>query len=67
MLYVINRHIDKNSTSGQIHTKAGLIYSQDEICPVCGAYNPDGNVCVNCQKEYDLYESNTVISEEVIL
>lgn len=35
---------------------ANAIISIDEICPVCGIYQPDGEVCISCQKEYDMYK-----------
>lgn len=39
----------------QNHLKAFLKvdqpkYSHDEICPYCGAYSVDDNVCISCQK-----------------
>lgn len=40
------------------------IYSTDEICPICGTYQPDGEVCVRCQKEYDTYKPKVHYVEE---
>lgn len=44
-------------------TKKKLLISSDkgtymmtEICPVCGSYTPDGDLCICCQKEYNLYK-----------
>lgn len=28
--------------------KDTVIYSLDEVCPICGCYEPDGNVCKEC-------------------
>jgi hypothetical protein len=42
-----------------------IIYSTAEICPVCGIYTPEGNLCVSCQKEYGLYEPKAVYIEGV--
>ena len=33
-----------------------IVYSTGDICPVCGKYQPDGELCVSCQKEYDIYK-----------
>lgn len=42
---------------------SNTIISLDEICPVCGRYQPDGEVCINCQKEYDIYKPKTSYEE----
>ena len=39
-------------------------YSPDEICPICGTYTPDGDVCPNCLKTHDLYEPKVSYTEE---
>ncbi len=44
--------------------KATISYSQDEICPICGAYSPDGDVCTICLKAHDLYEPKVSYVEE---
>ena len=41
-----------------------LRYSQDEVCPICGTYSPDGAVCTNCLKTYDLYKPKVSYLEE---
>ena len=41
-----------------------LRYSQDEVCPICEAYSPDGDVCPNCLKTYDLYKPKISYLEE---
>lgn len=35
---------------------SNTVISIDEICLVCGTYQPDGEVCINCQKQYDVYK-----------
>lgn len=45
---VMNKKVLINSDKG--------IYSIDEICPICGRYQPEGELCVGCQKEYNMYE-----------
>lgn len=32
------------------------IYAVDEICPICGNYIPDGEICAECLKEHNLYQ-----------
>ena len=32
------------------------VYTVNDICPVCGRYQPDGEVCTSCQKEHNIYE-----------
>ena len=52
----------KNTIDSTVKNKKVLIsnnkdtYSIDEICPVCGTYQPDGQLCIVCQKEYGIYE-----------
>ena len=41
-----------------------LWYTQDEVCPICGTYSPDGAVCTNCLKTYDLYKPKVYYLEE---
>ena len=36
--------------------KDKINYTLNETCPHCGAYTPDGQVCNNCLKKFDLYE-----------
>lgn len=36
-------------------TNRKVTYTQQEICPICGRYQPDGEVCNECLKQYDLY------------
>lgn len=45
-----------NSTIKYDKVEAKISYSLDEMCPVCGVYSADGDVCINCQKEYGIYE-----------
>jgi hypothetical protein len=33
-----------------------IFYSTEEICPICGSYQSDGNVCNMCLKQYNLYK-----------
>lgn len=44
--------------------KPKVQYSLDEVCPVCGIYTPDGDVCPNCLKAHDLYEPKVSYTEE---
>lgn len=30
------------------------VYAEDETCVVCGKYTPEGHVCAECLKKYDL-------------
>ena len=52
----------KNTIDSTVTNKKVLIsnnkgtYSIDEICPVCGRYQPDGEMCAPCQKEHNMYE-----------
>lgn len=39
-------------------------YSMDEICPLCGRYDPDGSVCITCQKAFGVYKTNRLDGEE---
>ena len=32
-----------------------LTYSLQEVCPICGIYEPEGNVCHSCKTGYDAY------------
>lgn len=38
-------------------------YSSQEICPICGIYSADGNVCINCQKTYGVYKPKQSYSD----
>ncbi len=40
-----------------------IIYTADEICPACGKYSVDGNVCKACQEAYDIREQHKFCSE----
>lgn len=42
-----------------------VIYASDEICPCCGAYTADGDVCIPCQKQYNIYKPRTYYVEGV--
>lgn len=46
--------MDSNKEN-KIKTDKAII-SIYEICPVCGRYQPDGEVCTSCQKEHNIYE-----------
>jgi hypothetical protein len=52
----VRYHIENKETN--------IIYSSDEICPICGAYSPDGDVCPTCQKEYGVYKPKITYSED---
>lgn len=60
----------KNTMESNVMNKKVLInsnkgtYSIDEICPVCGRYEPDGELCVSCQKEYGMYKPRVYCGEE---
>ena len=43
-----------------------IVYTTDDICPICGAYTADGDVCVNCQKDFGVYEPRNPYSEAVM-
>ena len=45
-------------------SQSSLRYAQDEVCPICGAYSPDGDVCPNCLKTYNLYKPRVSYLEE---
>jgi hypothetical protein len=55
------RKLIKVSTESE--SRVTIIYAQDEVCPICGVYSPDGDVCPNCLKSYDLYEPKTLYFE----
>jgi hypothetical protein len=55
----------KNSTNLTEVTGTKVPYTSSEICPVCGVYTPEGDLCINCQKEYGLYEPKSVYIEGV--
>jgi hypothetical protein len=38
-------------------------YSLDEVCPICGTYEPDDNVCNECLKEHNLYKPKVTYIE----
>ena len=40
-------------------------YSQDEICPACGNYSPDGDVCPQCLKAFGLYKPKITYNEDM--
>ena len=44
--------------------KPKVQYSLDEICPICGTYTPEGDVCPNCLKAHDLCEPKVSYTEE---
>ena len=41
-----------------------VLYTSQEICPVCGIYTPDGGVCTGCLKKYGLYESKKLYFDQ---
>ena len=51
-------------SSMNVDSQSLLWYTQDEVCPICGAYSPDGDVCPNCLKTYDLYKPKVSYLEE---
>lgn len=60
------RKIIESPVQSSINTTSQnlLRYTQDEVCPICGAYSPDGDVCPNCLKTYDLYKPKVSYLEE---
>lgn len=40
-----------------------ITYAADEICPACGKYTADGNVCKACQEAFGIYEQRKFCSE----
>ena len=42
--------------SRKIIESSNVKYTLDEVCPCCGRYTPNGEVCIRCQKEYKVYE-----------
>lgn len=54
---MIRKIIESPAQSSVNATSQSLLrYSQDEVCPICGTYTPDGSVCVCCQKTYNVYK-----------
>ena len=47
-----------------INTQTPVRYSSDEICPSCGEYSPDGDLCVKCLKDSGLYIPKITCGEE---
>lgn len=37
-------------------------YTQFDICPICGIYTADGEVCIKCQKDYNVYKPKTTFN-----
>ena len=62
----MRRKIIKSPVKSSINvvSQGSIRYTQDEVCPVCGAYSPDGDVCPNCLKTYDLYKPKVSYLEE---
>ena len=60
------RKIIESSAQSSINaaSQSLLRYAQDEVCPICGAYSPDGDVCPNCLKTYNLYKPKVSYLEE---
>ena len=52
-----------NNKRIKIQSENQLSYFLDETCPICGIYTPDGDVCVNCQKSYDVYKPKNTYTE----
>ena len=42
-------------------------YAQDELCPCCGKYSADGNLCYTCKKRYNISKTNKEITNETTL
>ena len=40
-----------------------VVYTMQEVCPICGSYNPTGEVCPNCLKAHNLYEPKETYCE----
>lgn len=38
-------------------------YSIEDTCPCCGRYTPDGDICITCLKEHDLYKPKVTYVE----
>lgn len=53
-----------NSTSRKIIESNNVKYTLDEVCPCCGRYTPNGEVCVLCQKECNMYKPRIDYGEE---
>ena len=41
-------------------------YAADEICPACGAYSVDGNVCNDCKKAFGIAEPRKFYTEDTV-
>jgi len=41
-----------------------ILYAADEICPACGTYSADGNVCNACQEAFNVFEPHKFYSED---
>lgn len=48
--------MNKNYT--YIKNSNGVIYGLDEVCPICGCYTADGDVCNVCQKGLNPFENS---------
>lgn len=46
-----------SSNNRKIIKSKNVKYTLDEICPCCGRYTSDGDVCTNCQKYHGIYKS----------
>ena len=40
-------------------------YSKNDICPVCGIYEPEGQVCGECLKDYNLHKKENPITNHM--
>lgn len=58
------KNITTSQTQQFIKTKNNITYSSDEICPLCGRYQPDGEVCIPCQKEYNRHKSKVDVEKD---
>lgn len=61
---MIRKIIESPIQSTNVTSQNLLRYAQDEVCPICGAYSPDGDVCPNCLKTYNLYKPKVSYLEE---
>jgi rRNA maturation protein Nop10 len=44
------------SNSRKIIESNNVKYTLDEVCPFCGRYTPNGEICIICQKEHNMYK-----------
>lgn len=46
--------IDLTNNKKYFIKKDAIVYTMQEICPCCGRYTPDGDICSMCLSKYDL-------------